>query len=79
MEVNVSDDCSCDVVKNCICISLGIEFVKIVSNCKVVDGLVKVVKLVCVIVDEVDGVVLGFGGLGEGGFIKVLIDFVFID
>ena len=34
---------------------------------------------VCVVVDEVDGVVAGGGAGGEGGFIKALIDLVALD
>ena len=79
MEVNASDDRSRDVVKNRIRTSLGTESVKTVSNRKAADGSVKAAKPACVIVDEVDGVVSGSGGSGEGGFIKALIDLVLID
>ena len=33
----------------------------------------------CVVVDEVDGVVGGSGAGGEGGFIKALIDLISLD
>jgi len=36
-------------------------------------------KPVCVVVDEVDGVVGGSGGGGEGGFVKALIDLINLD
>lgn len=79
LEVNASDDRSRDVVKNRIRTSLGTENVKSVTNSKDAEGNAKVAKPVCVIVDEVDGVVSGAGGSGEGGFIKALIDLVLID
>ncbi|KAM3515224.1 hypothetical protein MY11210_001117 [Beauveria gryllotalpidicola] len=79
LEVNASDDRSRDVVKNRIRTSLGTENVKNVANRKDADGNTKVAKPVCVVVDEVDGVVSGSGGSGEGGFIKALIDLVLID
>lgn len=79
LEVNASDDRSRDVVKNRIRTSLGTENVKNVTNRKDSEGNAKTAKPVCVIVDEVDGVVSGAGGSGEGGFIKALIDLVLID
>ncbi|KAM3554279.1 hypothetical protein MY1884_006224 [Beauveria asiatica] len=79
LEVNASDDRSRDVVKNRIRTSLGTETVKNVANRKDADGNTKVAKPVCVVVDEVDGVVSGSGGSGEGGFIKALIDLVLLD
>ncbi|KAH8172717.1 ATPase family associated with various cellular activities (AAA) domain-containing protein [Sarocladium implicatum] len=79
MEVNASDDRSRDVVKNRIRTSLGTESVKTVSNRKSEDGPQKAAKPACVVVDEVDGVVSGSGGSGEGGFIKALIDLVLTD
>jgi chromosome transmission fidelity protein 18 len=39
----------------------------------------KIARPVCVVVDEVDGVVGGAGGSGEGGFVKALIDLVLLD
>ncbi|KAM0449006.1 hypothetical protein ACHAO4_007962 [Trichoderma viride] len=79
IEVNASDDRSRDVVKNRIRTSLGTESVKNVGNHKALNGPPKVAKPVCVVVDEVDGVVTGSGASGEGGFIKALIDLVLID
>lgn len=79
MEINASDDRSRDVVKTRIRTSLGTESVKAVANQKDADGARKVAKPACVIVDEVDGVVTGSGGAGEGGFVKALIDLVLTD
>ncbi|OAA69000.1 ATPase, AAA-type, core [Cordyceps fumosorosea ARSEF 2679] len=79
LEINASDDRSRDVVKNRIRTSLGTENVKNVTNRTDNEGNIKVAKPVCVVVDEVDGVVSGSGGSGEGGFIKALIDLVLID
>ncbi|OTA93494.1 hypothetical protein M434DRAFT_395547 [Hypoxylon sp. CO27-5] len=78
MEINASDDRSANVVKNRIRTSLGTENVKTVQQNKQRDGKQKVARPVCVVVDEVDGVVTGSGGSGEGGFIKALIDLVTI-
>lgn len=78
IEINASDDRSRDVVKNRIRTSLGTESVKNVSNRKD-DAAQKVAKPACVVVDEVDGVVTGSGGSGEGGFVKALIDLVLTD
>lgn len=79
MEINASDDRSRDVVKNRIRTSLGTESVRTVSNQKEGDGPQKIAKPACVVVDEVDGVVSGSGGSGEGGFVKALIDLVLLD
>ncbi|KAI1368062.1 ATPase [Xylaria arbuscula] len=77
MEINASDDRSRDVVKNRIRTSLGTENVKTVQHSKSQgDKPQKVARPVCVVVDEVDGVVTGSGGSGEGGFIKALMDLV---
>ncbi|KAI6088836.1 hypothetical protein F4821DRAFT_233074 [Hypoxylon rubiginosum] len=76
MEINASDDRSRDVVKNRIRTSLGTENVKTVQQSKSQDGKQKVARPVCVVVDEVDGVVTGSGGSGEGGFIKALMDLI---
>jgi chromosome transmission fidelity protein 18 len=76
LEINASDDRSRDVVKGRIKDALGTETVR---------GIIEAGKdriagrPVCVIVDEVDGVVTGSGGSGEGGFMKALIDLVQID
>ncbi|KAI0872112.1 hypothetical protein GGS24DRAFT_28095 [Hypoxylon argillaceum] len=77
MEINASDDRSRDVVKNRIRTSLGTENVKTVQYSKTqTDKQQKVARPVCVVVDEVDGVVTGSGGSGEGGFIKALMDLI---
>lgn len=77
MEINASDDRSRDVVKNRIRTSLGTENVKTVQKNKLgSEKNQKVVRPVCVVVDEVDGVVTGSGGTGEGGFIKALVDLI---
>lgn len=78
-EINASDERSAGVVKGRIRDMVGTENVKGVDT-KTVDGKVrKAGKPVCVIVDEVDGVVSGSGGGGEGGFVKALIDLVMLD
>jgi len=80
MEINASDDRSKDVVKGRIRTSLGTESVKTVENKKPQAGnQPKVARPVCVIVDEVDGVVSGSGGSGEGGFVRALIDLITLD
>ncbi|KAK3688064.1 hypothetical protein B0T22DRAFT_439629 [Podospora appendiculata] len=80
MEINASDDRSKDVVKGRIRTSLGTETVKTVSHKKPEPGKPqKVAHPVCVIVDEVDGVVSGSGGSGEGGFVRALIDLIMLD
>ncbi|KAK4182356.1 putative chromosome transmission fidelity protein 18 [Podospora australis] len=75
LEINASDDRSRDVVKGRIRTTLGTETVRTVENKKA--G--KIARPVCVVVDEVDGVVSGSGAGGEGGFVKALIDLVMID
>ncbi|KAG6031732.1 hypothetical protein E4U41_007458, partial [Claviceps citrina] len=79
LEVNASDDRSRDVVNNRIRTSLGTESVKNVANGRNADGSQKTARPVCVVVDEVDGVVSGSGASGEGGFVKALIDLVLTD
>ncbi|KAK6077487.1 Chromosome transmission fidelity protein 18 [Seiridium cupressi] len=77
LEINASDDRSKDVVKNQIRTSLGTESVKTVQHKKTEPGQQpKVARPVCVVVDEVDGVVSGSGGSGDGGFIKALMDLI---
>ncbi|RYP05817.1 hypothetical protein DL765_009732 [Monosporascus sp. GIB2] len=77
MEINASDDRSKDVVKNQIRTALGTETVKTVQHSKPQSGQQqKVARPVCVVVDEVDGVVTGSGTSGEGGFIKALMDLI---
>lgn len=80
MEINASDDRSRDVVKGRIRTSLGTESVKTVEHTKPKPGTkTKIARPVCVVVDEVDGVVTGSGGSGEGGFVKALIDLITVD
>ncbi|KAL4782646.1 hypothetical protein BJX76DRAFT_358705 [Aspergillus varians] len=79
LEINASDERSRDVVKSRIRDALGTENVK-GMNVEVGDQKVrKVGRPVCVVVDEVDGVVSGSGGSGEGGFMKALVDLVLLD
>lgn len=79
VEINASDERNKDVVKGRIKDSVGTENVKGV-NMKSAGGTVrKAGRPVCVVVDEVDGVVTGSGGGGDGGFIKALIDLVALD
>lgn len=80
LEINASDERSRDVVKGRIRDSLGTENVK-GMNVEVGEQKIrKVGRPVCVVVDEVDGVVSGSGGGGgEGGFMKALIDLVLLD
>lgn len=79
-EINASDERSKDVVKGRIRDMVGTENVKGI-DAKTSDGKVrKAGKPICVVVDEVDGVVSGnSGGGGEGGFIKALIDLLVLD
>lgn len=79
VEINASDERSRDVVKGRIKDCVGTENVKGI-NAKGAAGITrKAGKPICVIVDEVDGVVSGSSGGGEGGFIKALIDLVTLD
>ncbi|TPX12036.1 uncharacterized protein E0L32_007339 [Thyridium curvatum] len=80
LEINASDDRSRDVVRGRIRTTLGTESVKTVEHRKAQPGQApKIAKPVCVVVDEVDGVVSGSGGSGEGGFVKALIDLITTD
>jgi chromosome transmission fidelity protein 18 len=80
MEINASDERSRDVVKGRIRTSVGTESVKTGSTITTKSGQVKKnAHPLCVVVDEVDGVVGGSGGSGEGGFIKALIDLILLD
>ncbi|CAK7225038.1 Chromosome transmission fidelity protein 18 [Sporothrix curviconia] len=89
LEINASDDRSRDVVNGRIRTSLGTESVKAVEQITSLSAAAaatagpatkpKVARPVCVVVDEVDGVVSGSGAGGEGGFVKALIDLVLLD
>lgn len=79
VEINASDERSRDVVKGRIRDCVGTENVKGI-NIKEAGGTTrKAGRPVCVIVDEVDGVVGGSSGGGEGGFMKALIDLATLD
>ncbi|KAI5240193.1 hypothetical protein E4T43_06309 [Aureobasidium subglaciale] len=78
-EINASDERSSNVVRGRIRDMVGTENVRGVDT-KTASGKVrKAGRPVCVIVDEVDGVVGGSGGAGEGGFVKALLDLVALD
>jgi chromosome transmission fidelity protein 18 len=77
-EINASDERSGAVVKGRIRDMVGTENVRGVNTSTVNGKVRKAGKPVCVIVDEVDGVV-GSGGSGEGGFVKALIDLINLD
>lgn len=76
LEINASDDRSRDVVKGRVKDALGTENVR---GIKEHGQARKAGRPVCVVVDEVDGVVTGSGAGGEGGFTKALIDLVLLD
>ncbi|KAI4723165.1 hypothetical protein E4T48_00361 [Aureobasidium sp. EXF-10727] len=78
-EINASDERSRDVVKGRIRDMVGTENVRGVDQKTAAGKIRKAGRPVCVIVDEVDGVVGGSGGAGEGGFIKALLDLVALD
>src|SRR5690242_5468632 len=80
-EINASDERSRDVVKGRIRDMVGTENVRGISSNTANGKVRKAGKPVCVVVDEVDGVVGGSssGGGGEGGFIKALIDLITLD
>ena len=79
VEVNASDERSRDVVKGRIRDCVGTENVRGINTRAAGGTARKAGRPVCVIIDEVDGVVSGSGGSGEGGFIKALIDLVVLD
>jgi len=79
-EINASDERSRDVVKGRIRDMVCTENVKAIGASA--NG--KATRPVCVVVDEVDGVVGGSaggggGGGGEGGFVKALLDLLVLD
>jgi chromosome transmission fidelity protein 18 len=82
LEINASDERSESVVRGRIRDSLGTENVKIRGTKSASGKFRKAGKPVCIVVDEVDGVVSGASGTiggGEGGFIKALLDLVALD
>ena len=79
VEINASDERSGSVVKGRIRDIVGTENVKGVNTKSGQDTVRKAGRPVCVVVDEVDGVVTGGGSSGEGGFIKALIDLITLD
>lgn len=79
MEINASDERSGNVVKGRIRTSVGTESVKNIGASSKGGHVPKMARPACVIVDEVDGVVGGSGGSGEGGFVKALIDLIHLD
>ncbi|KAJ4350860.1 Chromosome transmission fidelity protein 18 [Ascochyta clinopodiicola] len=79
-EINASDERSRDVVKGRIRDMVGTENVRGISSNTSSGKVRKAGKPVCVVVDEVDGVVGGSSnGGGEGGFVKALIDLINLD
>ncbi|CAI6330543.1 unnamed protein product [Periconia digitata] len=80
-EINASDERSKDVVKGRIRDMVGTENVRGITSSTSAGKVRKAGKPVCVVVDEVDGVVSGSGGGGggEGGFVKALIDLIHLD
>jgi len=81
-EINASDERSGAVVNGRIRDMVGTENVRAVDTKQINGKVRKAGKPVCVVVDEVDGVVgsgAGGGGGGEGGFVKALIDLVLLD
>lgn len=79
LEINASDERSKDVVKGRIRDAVGTENVKSINVETNGTTTRKAGRPVCVVVDEVDGVVSGAGGSGEGGFMKALIELVQLD
>ena len=77
LEINASDDRSREVVRGRIKDALGTENVRGINE----QGQGRRAgRPICVIVDEVDGVVAGSSsGGGEGGFMKALIDLTQLD
>ena len=78
LEINASDERSKDVVKGRIRDAVGTENVKGMAVEIGGKKTRKTGKPVCVVVDEVDGVVSGSGG-GEGGFMRALVDLLLLD
>ena len=79
VEVNASDERTSQVVRDRIKDCVGTENIKGVNTNTEKGKVRKAGRPVCVVVDEVDGVVSGSGSSGEGGFIKALVDLVALD
>lgn len=79
VEINASDERSRDVVKGRIKDCVGTENIKGINAKDAAGTTRRAGRPVCVVVDEVDGVVSGSSGGGEGGFIKALIDLITLD
>ena len=79
VEINASDERSRDVVRGKIKDCVGTENVRGINTQIGGHTIRKAGRPVCVVVDEVDGVVSGSGGGGEGGFVKALIDLILLD
>ena len=79
VEINASDERSRDVVRGKIKDCVGTENVRGINTQIGEHTIRKAGRPVCVVVDEVDGVVSGSGGGGEGGFVKALIDLILLD
>lgn len=79
VEINASDERSREVVRGRIKDCVGTENVRGVNTRESGGTIRRAGKPVCVVVDEVDGVVGGSGGGGEGGFIKALVDLIMLD
>ena len=79
VEINASDDRTSSVVKGRIKDCLATESVAN-ADVKAQRGKgLSAARPVCVVVDEVDGVVTGTSNSGEGGFMKALLDLVALD
>lgn len=79
VEINASDERNRDVVKGRIRDCVGTENVKGINTKEAGSTTRRAGRPVCVVVDEVDGVVSGSSGSGEGGFVKALIDLAMLD
>ena len=77
VEINASDERSSGIVKGRIRDCIGTENVRGINSKGIGGTTRKAGKPVCVVVDEVDGVVSGSSG--EGGFIRALVDLVALD
>ena len=79
VEINASDERSRDVVNGRIRDSVGTENVKGINVRSESGTTRRPGRPVCIIVDEVDGVVAGSSAAGEGGFIKALVELIALD